>query len=71
MTADRLALAVRVMKARRRSICPACHCTVTVGNSIARLTDPPGWIHLTCVPIVRRLTQDLPATRGAAQEGTT
>jgi hypothetical protein len=56
MTApDRLALAVRVMKARRTSTCPSCRGPVLVGQRIARLTDPAGWIHLACVPAVRRL----------------
>jgi hypothetical protein len=41
--ADRLALATRVMKARRTSSCPACDGLIVVGQSIARLTSPRGW----------------------------
>lgn len=52
---DRLALATRVMKARRRGVCPSCRGPVQIGQRIARLTDPPAWIHLACVPAVRRL----------------
>lgn len=50
---DRLSLATRVMKARRNSTCPACRGPVHVGNQIARLTDPPQWVHIGCVPAVR------------------
>ena len=76
MTGDRLALAVRVRKARRASTCPACRGPVHVGQSIAKVTRPPGWIHTRCVEAVaavisRQLTQDVPATEGGtAQEGT-
>ncbi len=52
MTADRLALATRVMKARRSSICTICRAPVLVGQPIARLIRPPGWCHLACVPAV-------------------
>jgi hypothetical protein len=52
---DRLALAVRVMKARRTSICTICRAPVLIGQSIARLTSPSGWCHLTCVPVVAAL----------------
>jgi hypothetical protein len=55
MTADRLALATRVMKARRTSICTVCRAPVLVGQQIARLIRPAGWCHLTCVPIVAAL----------------
>lgn len=56
MTApDRLALATRVMKARRTSICSICHAPVLVGQQIARLIRPAGWCHLTCVPVVAAL----------------
>jgi hypothetical protein len=56
MTApDRLALATRVMKARRTSICTVCHAPVLVGQQIARLIRPAGWCHLTCVPVVAAL----------------
>lgn len=55
MTApDRLALATRVMKARRGSICTACHAPVLVGQQIARLVSPPAWVHVRCVPAVAR-----------------
>jgi hypothetical protein len=52
VTADRLALAVRTMKARRTSTCPSCHGPILVGQNIAKVTDPHGWIHLRCVPVV-------------------
>jgi len=52
---DRLSLAVRTMKARRTSICTICRAPVTIGQSIARLTSPSGWCHLTCVPVVAAL----------------
>lgn len=55
MTADRLALATRVMKARRGSICTICRAPVLVGQQIARLIRPAGWCHLTCVPVVAAL----------------
>jgi hypothetical protein len=50
---DRLALATRVMKARRRSTCEACNSAILPGQSIARVTDPDAWIHLYCVEVVR------------------
>jgi hypothetical protein len=56
---DRLALATRVMKARRTSVCHACDGLIVVGQSIARLTSPPGWIHLRCVPAVARVLTTL------------
>ena len=52
---DRLALATRVMKARRTSICSICHAPVLVGQQIARLIRPAGWCHLACVPVVAAL----------------
>lgn len=52
---DRLSLAVRVMKARRRSTCPACRRLILPGMPIARLTDPSEWIHLACVEVVQAL----------------
>jgi hypothetical protein len=54
-TGDRLALAVRVMKARRRSSCPVCKLTIVPGQQIARVCDPAAWIHLHCVEIVRAI----------------
>jgi hypothetical protein len=72
VTADRLALAVRTMKARRRSRCPACTLLVLPGMAIAKLTDPQQWVHLACVPAVAAAhTTTVPAQGGAAQEGTT
>jgi hypothetical protein len=53
---DRLALAVRVRKARRGSVCTICRVPIIIGQPIARLVSPPGWCHLTCVPAVRRHT---------------
>jgi hypothetical protein len=50
---DRLALAVRVIKARRRSTCSTCRAAILPGQSIARVTDPDAWIHLYCVEVVR------------------
>lgn len=40
-------LATRVMKARRTSVCPACHSPITPGQPIARC---PGrlWFHAAC-----------------------
>jgi hypothetical protein len=52
MTADRLALATRVMKARRGSVCTVCRSPVLVGQQIARLIRPAGWCHVGCVPVV-------------------
>jgi hypothetical protein len=60
MTPDRLALAVRVRKARRQSVCPTCMSTIQIGQQIARLTDPSGWVHVRCVPAVRRLRAEHP-----------
>jgi hypothetical protein len=54
MSADRLALAVRVRKARRRSACTSCGSPIQPGQHIARLSSPPGWVHVACVPIVSR-----------------
>jgi hypothetical protein len=54
MVTDRLALAVRVMKARRTSICTVCRAPVLVGQQIARLVSPPAWVHVRCVPAVAR-----------------
>jgi hypothetical protein len=50
---DRLALAVRVIKARRRSTCGICRGVILPGQSIARVTGPDAWIHLHCVEVVR------------------
>jgi hypothetical protein len=52
---DRLSLATRVMKARRRSTCPTCKGTIFPGHKIARVCDPDQWIHLHCVEIVRAI----------------
>ena len=55
MTApDRLALATRTRKARRTSTCPACRALILTGMTIARLTSPPAWVHVRCVPAVVR-----------------
>jgi hypothetical protein len=51
---DRLALAVRVMKARRSGVCTICRAPVTIGQSIARLVSPRAWVHVRCVPAVAR-----------------
>jgi hypothetical protein len=72
--ADPWPLADRVRKARRASVCTICHAPVTIGQPIAHLPKPPGWCHVRCAPAVRRLAAtitDVPATGGAAQEGTT
>lgn len=53
--ADRLALATRVMKARRRSTCTSCRAFILPGQQIAKLTDPPAWIHVGCVELVQAL----------------
>lgn len=50
--ADRLALAVRSMTARRHSICPACGAWILRGQRIAMLVDPRAWVHERCVPVV-------------------
>jgi hypothetical protein len=63
MTVDRLALAVRVRKARRRSVCPSCRSGIEVGNQIAKLADPPAWIHVGCVAVVRQLRDGAEAGR--------
>jgi hypothetical protein len=63
---DRLALAVRVMKARRTSVCPSCRAPIMTGQQIARLTSPGGWIHLTCVPVVAALQATMRSRDGAA-----
>jgi hypothetical protein len=60
---DRLALATRVMKARRSGVCAICRSPVLVGQPIARLIRPPGWCHLTCVPIVAAAPRQ-PLTEG-------
>lgn len=52
---DRLALATRVMKARRRSTCKTCRRFILPGMQIARLADPPEWIHVGCVEVVQAL----------------
>jgi hypothetical protein len=59
---DRLALATRVMKARRTSVCTICRVPVLIGQPIARLTSPSGWCHLTCVPVVAALQATITAT---------
>jgi hypothetical protein len=61
---DRLALATRVMKARRTSICAICRAPVLVGQPIARLIRPAGWCHLTCVPVVAALQSTATTTGG-------
>jgi hypothetical protein len=50
----RLALATRVMKARRAGWCSVCRRPVAIGQPIARLIKPAGWCHVGCVPIVAR-----------------
>ena len=55
MPGDRLALAIRVRKARRTSPCSICRVPIIIGQPIARLTSPPGWCHVRCVPAVARL----------------
>jgi hypothetical protein len=50
---DRLSLATRVMKARRRSTCDSCGYVILPGQQIARVTDPDAWIHVGCVEAVR------------------
>jgi hypothetical protein len=57
VTADRLALAVGVRKARRSSTCSACNRLVLVGDRIARLTSPPAWIHIGCVPAIAAMAK--------------
>jgi hypothetical protein len=52
VTADRLALATRTMKARRASWCSTCRGPVSIGQTIAKLTSPPAWVHVRCVPAV-------------------
>ena len=49
---DRLSLATRTRKARRNSACPVCRAPIAIGQQIARLTRPPAWCHVQCVPIV-------------------
>lgn len=51
---DRLALATRVRKARRNSVCTICRVPITIGQPIARLIKPAGWCHVRCVPAVAR-----------------
>jgi hypothetical protein len=60
---DRLALAVRVRKARRPGWCSICRLPVTIGQPIARLIRPAGWCHVGCVPAVAR------ALRSREQDG--
>lgn len=52
---DRLSLATRTMKARRRSTCGTCCRLILPGMQIARLADPPEWVHVGCVEVVRAL----------------
>jgi hypothetical protein len=52
---DRLGLATRTMKARRRSTCSACRRVILPGMQIARVTDPPAWVHVGCVEVVAAL----------------
>lgn len=52
---DRLALATRTMKARWRGTCPACRRLILPGMQIARLADPPQWVHVGCVEVVKAL----------------
>ena len=66
MTADRLALATRTCKARRTSTCPACRAPILTGMTIARLTSPPAWVHVRCVPAVARALAGTPATTTSA-----
>lgn len=55
LMSDRLALATRTRKARRTSTCPACRAPILTGMTIARLTSPPAWVHVRCVPAVARV----------------
>ena len=69
MTADRLSLATRTMKARRTSTCTICRVPILVGQPIARLIRPAGWCHLTCVPVVAAIkTSAAPAAAAPAEE---
>jgi hypothetical protein len=65
---DRLALATRTRKARRPSICPACRGPILDGMTIARLTRPPAWVHVPCVPAVAAALDRI--ARAAARPGT-
>jgi hypothetical protein len=64
VTADRLALATRVRKARRTSVCTICHVPIIIGQPIARLISPAGWCHLRCVPHVARTMRAAGQVRG-------
>lgn len=48
---------MRVMKARKTSVCPACSAPVLVAQQIAQYQD--GWRHLTCVPAVAAVLAEL------------
>jgi succinyl-CoA synthetase alpha subunit len=63
--ADRLALATRVRKARRSTVCPACRGVILPGMTIARMVSPPEWIHVGCVPAVARALAAAGAGPGA------
>jgi hypothetical protein len=68
---DRLALATRTMKARHNSTCPSCRGPVLIGQQIARLADPPAWVHVRCVPVVAAMTKDHLAHGGQHRKDTT
>ncbi len=71
MTApDRLALAVRVRKARRNGVCNVCRVPIIIGQPIARLIRPTGWCHLACVPVVAAIktTAGKPAAAQPTEE---
>ena len=72
---DRLALASRTMRARRTSTCPACRAPILTGMTIARLTGPPAWVHVRCVPAVAAALQAVTYVRpeppgGKSEKGT-
>jgi hypothetical protein len=48
---------MRVRKARKRSVYPACSAPVLVGQRIARREG--AWIHLACVPAVAACLAEL------------
>ena len=48
---------VRVRKARKCSVCPACSAPVLVGQRIAR--HEGAWVHLACTPAVAGVLAEL------------
>jgi hypothetical protein len=71
VTVDRLALATRTRKARRTSTCPACRAPILTGMTIARLTSPPAWVHVRCVPAVAAALQAITDVRPDPPGGST